>query len=118
DAPAAPLPSTAASDSTRGPSAPAAIALSTTSGNLIAIGATIVIDASVRDVAGQSLSGQHVAWTTDDSTVARIVYSNDRLAEIEARTPGATRVTAASKGVAASIGLTVVVPVSGPPSSS
>jgi hypothetical protein len=71
------------------------------------IGGTAQLTATTRDAVGNVLSGRAIEWSSENLTVARVSTSG----QVEALTPGTTRITARSEGRTGSASITVVVPV-------
>lgn len=89
------------------PSSPATVVITNGSDTLDALGATLRLQAEVRDSAGQVLTGQSVTWTATDPTVATVTGNG----VVRSIANGATLVVAAL----ASLTDTVLIGVSQTP---
>lgn len=73
----------------------------------IAVGDTAGITATLRDAAGQVLSGREIGWTTSDSTIARIEATAPGAIVLRGTAAGTATITALSEGRSASASVTV-----------
>ena len=85
----------------------ASISLSPSTVNTLAPNATVQLTASVKDAAGNVLTGRTVAWSSSNSAVAQVTASGTITAVAE----GTTTITATAETIRASVSVTVRIPV-------
>lgn len=73
-------------------------------------GATVTLAATVRDAAGNALSGRTVTWTTSDANIAMVSTTG----VVTGQGPGTAIITATSEGKTAQATITVVAPAPAP----
>lgn len=88
----------------------AAVSLSPSPVTMLGVGATTQMTATLRDAAGNILTGRTVTWSAATSAVASVSSSG----MVTAVGPGATRITATSEGRFAATDVTVPQPMQSP----